>query len=49
MDVESIPLNISAAASVNYSFSNMKIFSGVSLKGDGMMQIKMLISGSSEI
>ena len=48
MDVESIPLNISAAASVNYSFSNMKIFSGVSLK---VMVYdaadKMLISGSS--
>lgn len=48
MDVESIPINISATSSVNYSFSNMKIFSGVSLKvmvydaGD-----KMLISGSS--
>lgn len=48
VDVENIPINISATASVNYSFSNMKIFSGVSLKvvvydaGD-----KMLISGSS--
>lgn len=48
MDVESIPLNISAASSVNYSFSNMKIFSGVSLK---VMVYdaagKMLLSGSS--
>jgi hypothetical protein len=48
MDVENIPINISATSSVNYSFSNMKIFSGVSLKvvvydtGNAMQ-----ISGSS--
>lgn len=48
MDVESIPIKISATSSVNYSFSNMKIFSGVSLKVVVYdAAANMLISGSS--
>lgn len=48
MDVENIPINISATSSVNYSFSNMKIFSGVSLKVVVYdTKNTMLISGSS--
>lgn len=46
--VESIPINISAASSVVYSFSNMKVFSGVSLKVTVFdTGNKMLVSGSS--